>query len=131
MTGSATLPSNNEAWGFYGTIRHHADPAAAWPLAMQAIGEATPFYLQDPEAPARIKKRSPDARVLVSLRDPVERLHSHYLMMRNNLRVLEQKLNSSESLSAADKFDWQQYVTRCYGSMTTFNVLFQEKEDQF
>lgn len=53
------------------------------------------------------------------------------VMMRNNLRVLEQKLNSSESLSAADKFDWQQYVTRCYGSMTTFNVLFQEKEDQF
>jgi hypothetical protein len=41
MTESATLPSNNEAWGFYGTVRHHADPAAAWPLAMAAIGEAT------------------------------------------------------------------------------------------
>lgn len=53
------------------------------------------------------------------------------VMMRNNLRVLEQKLNGSETLSAADKFDWQQYVTRCYGSMTTFNVLFKEKEDQF
>jgi hypothetical protein len=52
-------------------------------------------------------------------------------MMRNNLRVLEQKLNGSETLSAAEKFDWQQYVTRCYGSMTTFNVLFKEKEDQF
>ncbi|HET8692993.1 MAG TPA: sulfotransferase [Steroidobacteraceae bacterium] len=51
----------------------------------KAVGEATPFYLQDPEAPARIKKQSPDARVLVSLRDPVERLYSHYLMMRNNL----------------------------------------------
>lgn len=35
------LPSNNKAWGFYGTIRHHADPAEAWPFAMQAIGEAT------------------------------------------------------------------------------------------
>jgi hypothetical protein len=41
MTGSTTPPSNNEAWGFYSTIRHHADPAAAWPLAMRAIGEAT------------------------------------------------------------------------------------------
>jgi hypothetical protein len=34
------MQTNNEAWGFYGTIRHHADPAQAWPLAMRAIGEA-------------------------------------------------------------------------------------------
>ena len=52
------------------------------------VGEATPFYLQDPEAPAQIRSRSPDAKVLVSLRDPVERLYSHYLMMRNNLPVM-------------------------------------------
>jgi hypothetical protein len=49
------------------------------------IGEATPFYLEDPEAPVEIRRKSPDARVLVSLRDPVERLYSHYLMMCNNL----------------------------------------------
>jgi hypothetical protein len=49
------------------------------------VGEATPFYLQDPEAPTEIKRKSPDARVIVSLRDPVERLYSHYLMMRNNM----------------------------------------------
>ena len=49
------------------------------------IGEATPFYLQDPAAPVEIRRKSPDARVLVSLRDPVERLYSHYLMMCNNL----------------------------------------------
>ena len=53
------------------------------------------------------------------------------VMIRNNLRVLEQKINGSETLSSADKFDWHQYITRCYGSMTTFNVLFKEKEDQF
>lgn len=51
----------------------------------KVVGEATPFYLEDPAAPARISEKCPDAKVLVSLRDPVERLYSHYLMMRNNL----------------------------------------------
>lgn len=41
MTRIATLPSNNESWGFFGTIRHHANPTEAWPIAMRAIGEAT------------------------------------------------------------------------------------------
>jgi hypothetical protein len=41
MTRIATLPSNNESWGFFGTIRHDADPAEAWPVAMRAIGAAT------------------------------------------------------------------------------------------
>ena len=51
-------------------------------------------------------------------------------MTRNNLRVLEQKMNASDKLSAADKFDLQQYITRCYGSLTTFNIL-KNKDDQF
>jgi hypothetical protein len=64
-------------------------------------------------------------------RIPIESLFAKIVMIRDRLRVLEQKINSNAKLSAEEKIQMQQYVTGCYGSLTTFNVLFSDKADHF
>ena len=73
----------------------------------------------------------PGKEGLQEKRIPIEALFNKIIMIRDRLRVLEQKINTNPKLTSEDKVQLQQYVTGCYGSLTTFNVLFADREDQF
>lgn len=62
---------------------------------------------------------------------PIDSFFHKITMVRDRLRVMEQKINSSKNLDEQEKIDLQQYITRSYGSLTSFNVLFKLKTQQF
>jgi hypothetical protein len=123
-----------------------AGPAAGPPLPeeitdmtreefAQAIREA----LRDEATDVRLAPKWEGGSVVLKPGDPgtqpkeipLDALLHKIVMIRDRLRVLEQKINANEKLTDAEKVDIQQYVTRCYGSLTTFNLLFRDEKDRF
>jgi hypothetical protein len=62
---------------------------------------------------------------------PIREFFKKVVRVRDQLRVLEQKINAHDGLTAEDKAVMQGYITRCYGTLTTFNVLFHDERDRF
>ena len=94
---------------------------------------------QMPQRPIEIARRFHGGTIEIKPKDhslkgkelPIDDLFHKIVMIRDRFRVLEQKINAHPGLNDADKVELQQYITRCYGSLTTFNILFEDKEDQF
>ena len=62
---------------------------------------------------------------------PIEDFFRKIIAVRERLRVLEQRINSHPKLAEEDRLQLQEYITRAYGSLTTFNLLFADAEDRF
>jgi hypothetical protein len=109
--------------------------AAAYEMTLLALRE-----LRGEERPvAAIGERWQGGELLIKPRDPslsaksvpLDTFFHKIVMVRDRLRVLEAQINASKKLGDSEKVDLQQYITRIYGSLTTFNVLFRDKEEWF
>lgn len=68
---------------------------------------------------------------LASKEIPIDAFFHKIVMLRDRLRVMEQRINSAKGLDDEEKVNLQQYITRIYGTLTTFNILFKHKDDHF
>lgn len=130
---------------FEGLVTIAPGPEIATPearLDMPAIEQALKEVLEDvmgPQRPIPLGRKWQGGTLVMKPKDPslqtkevpIDGFYHKITMVRDRLRVMEQKINAHTGLSDMEKAELQQYITRCYGSFTTFNVLFDDREDQF
>ncbi|HZV13481.1 MAG TPA: hypothetical protein VFA55_09725 [Candidatus Kapabacteria bacterium] len=107
-------------------------------IAFNAFRNALNEKLATPESDVSIAPKFRQGKLVITPADPahqakeidIDVFFKKIVSLRNNLRVLEQKVNSS-NIAEGEKVELQGYITKCYGSLTTFNVLFQENAAKF
>lgn len=111
----------------------------AYRVAFKAFSDALDQKLNRGDDVAEIAPKFHRGTVILKPEDPhlqskevdIDVFFKKIVAVRNNLRVLEQKINANTKLDEAEKIDLQGYITKSYGSLTTFNVLFRDNEDKF
>jgi hypothetical protein len=98
-------------------IKRHSDIQETVPLGNKWIGGKVVIY--------------PGNDNLQAKEIPIDVFFNKIIMVRDRLRVMEQRINAHEVLTEEDKINLQQYLTRIYGSLTTFNTLFKETDHHF
>lgn len=94
------------------------------------LGSLEPVFLENKFKGGKLIIQ-PENQELKPKELPIEDFFHKIVMLRNNLRVMEQKINAHPKFTEEEKVEMQQYITKCYGSLTTFNVLFRHANQQF
>lgn len=135
--GTKEIPQEYDGLKILDKVEPQTDLVSMWEIEKTLI-QVIKDYVEYPETVELGKKWTggkmilqPSDSALSTKEIPIEALFHKIVMIRDRMRTLEQRINSNSKLEDEEKINLQQYITKVYGSLTTFNVLFKNTEEQF